>query len=181
MKNNYLISLAILTLFSFATQAETLNTSLAECANIQESSARLICFDNLAAQAVTPKVVTPTAEILESVVTKPSKSVPTAKAKALMAPAALKAADFGAEHLKKPPVAEEDLQVVFMIEKLSKDPYGRWNFTFKNGQQWKQTDSAFLKLTVGDDVVLKKGFMNAVYLKKNLPNSSKKIRVKRLK
>jgi len=176
MKNNYLISLAILTFFSFATQAETLNTSLAECANIQESSARLICFDNLAEQAVTPKAATP-----ESAVTKPSKNVPTAKAEALMAPAALKAADFGAEHLKKPPVAEEDLQVVFMIETLSKDPYGRWNFTFKNGQQWKQTDSAFLKLTVGDDVVLKKGFMNAVYLKKNLPNSSKKIRVKRLK
>lgn len=176
MKNNYLISLAILTFFSFATQAETLNTSLAECANIQESSARLICFDNLAEQAVTPKAAIP-----ESVVTEPSKSVSTTKTEALMAPAALKTADFGAEHLKKPPVAEEDLQVVFMIEKLSKDPYGRWNFTFKNGQQWKQTDSAFLKLTVGDDVVLKKGFMNAVYLKKNLPNSSKKIRVKRLK
>tara|TARA_R110000744_G_scaffold1965_12_gene7712 strand:+ start:1307 stop:1822 length:516 start_codon:yes stop_codon:yes gene_type:complete len=171
MNNNFLITLAILTLLSFTTHGETLSTSLATCTKIQENSARLICFDNLAEQAVIPK----------KVAVKPSTSAATAKVEALMAPAAVKAADFGAEHLKKPPVAEEDLQVVFMIAKLSKDHYGKWYFTFKNGQQWQQTDSAFLKLTVGDNVLLKKGFMNAVYLKKNSPNSNKKIRVKRLK
>ena len=42
-------------------------------------------------------------------------------------------------------------------------------------------DSTFLKIKLGDSVLLKKGFMNAVYLKKNQPDSNKKINIKRLK
>jgi hypothetical protein len=171
MKNNSHITLAILALLSLTANAETLNNSLSKCAKIQDGLARLVCFDNLAEQAETPV----------SVGTKPSKNVPEAKAKSVMAPAAKKVADFGVEHLKKSNVTEEDLQVVFTVEKLSKDQYGQWRITFKNGQQWKQTDSAIFRIKVGESVLLKIGFMNSVYLKRNKPYSNKKIRIKRLK
>jgi len=167
MKSNSLITLAILALLSLTARAETLNSGLVKCAKIQDSLVRLVCFDDLAEQAA-------------NVVAKPSIAT-SAKNQTLALSAATKAADFGAEHLKKSNDEAADLQVVFTIEKLSKDPYGKLRFTFSNGQQWQQTDSAFMKVNVGDSVLLKKGFLDAVYLKKNKPNSNKKIRIKRQK
>jgi hypothetical protein len=171
MKKNSIISLAILTLLSLTTKAETLNGSLTQCLKIQDNLARLVCFDDLAKKAVPPV----------NVIAKMEKNTSEAKAETTMAPTSTKVADFGAEHLATYKVAEEDLQVVLTIEQLSKDHYNKWHFTFTNGQQWQQTDNDFLKVEVGDSVLLKKGFMSAVYLKKNLPDSNRKIRVKRLK
>jgi hypothetical protein len=171
MKNNSIITLTILTLLSLTTKAETLNGSLAQCLKIQDSLARLVCFDDLAEQAVPPV----------NVIAKMDKNSPEAKAETAMAPTSTKVADFGAGHLTTYKVAEEDQQVVLIVEQLSKDHYDKWRFTFTNGQQWQQTDNDFLKIEVGDSVLLKKGFMSAIYLKKNLPDSNRKIRVKRLK
>jgi hypothetical protein len=167
MKNNAIISLTILTLLSLTTKAETLNGGLAQCLKIQDSLVRLICFDDLAEQAVPPVAV----------IAKMEKNAP----KATMALTSTKVADFGAEHLTTYKVAEEDQQIVLTVEQLSKDHYDKWRFTFTNGQQWKQTDNVFFNVEVGDSVLLKKGFMSAVYLKKNIPDSNRKIRIKRLK
>lgn len=170
MNRIYLITIAILALPSMTAQAtESLNADVAKCAKIQQDVARLACFDNMAAQVLLPSHV---ADVAKTAIKTPA---------AAPVVTATKAAEFGAEHLKKPEPAEEERQVVFIIDKLTKDPYGKWRLSFKNGQQWKQTDSAYLNIKVGDSVLLKKGFMSAVYLKKNLPNAKKKIRVKRLK
>ena len=184
MKKNSLISLAMLSLLSLTTQAETLNESLAKCTKIQDDLARLVCFDDLAKQALMSasaarqaNVTVPAAK--SSIAAIETTATPVAKAKVAVAPAAKKAAEFGAEHLKKSNVVEEDLQVVFTIAKLKKDQYGKWRFTFKNGQQWKQTDDKHLRVKVDESVLLKKGVMGAVYLKKH--GANKKIRVKRLK
>jgi hypothetical protein len=171
MKHNATITLTILTLLSLIAKAETLNDSFVQCLKIQDSLARLVCFDDLAEQAV-PSV---------NVSAKMDKNAPEAKAETAMAPTSKKVADFGAEHLTTYKVAEEDLQIVLTVEQLSKDNYDKWRFTFTNGQQWQQTDNDFLKVEVGDSVLLKKGFMSAVYLKKNRPDSNRKIRVKRFK
>ena len=171
MKNYSIITLTILTLLSLTTKAETLNGSLAQCLKIQDSLARLVCFDDLAEQAV-PAV---------NVKAKMVKNAPKTKDETTMAPTSTKVADFGAEHLTTYKVAEEDQQVVLIVEQLSKDHFDKWRFTFTNGQEWQQTDNGFLQVEVGDSVLLKKGFMSAVYLKKNLPDSNRKIRVKRLK
>ena len=175
MKNNALITLAIFVLLSSSVKAQTLDSSLVQCTKIQDSLARLVCFDDLAEQVVKSTTV----------LAKPSTKIMAAETKAVTTPATpkivSKAESFGAEHLKKSSVAEEDLQIVFTVEKISKDHYGKLRFTFKNGQQWQQTDSAFLRVKEGDSVLLKKGFMDAVYLKKNQPDSNKKIRVKRQK
>lgn len=175
MKNTALITLVTFALLSLTVQAQTLESSLVQCTKIQESSVRLVCFDDLAEQVVK----------LTAVPAKPSSKFMAAETKAVTALATpkivSKAESFGAEHLKKSNVAEEDLQIVFTVDKISKDHYGKLRFTFKNGQQWQQTDSAFLRVKVGDSVLLKKGFMDAVYLKKNQPDANKKIRVKRQK
>ena len=171
MKNNAFITLTMLALLSLTTKAATLSGNLTQCVKIQDSLARLVCFDDLAEQALLPV----------NVVVKEDKNVSEIKAKTIMAPTSTKAADFGVKHLKKPQIAKEDLQIVFTVKRLSEDQQGKLFFTFENGQQWKQTDNDYLKVKVGESVLLKKGFMSAVYLKKNLPNSNRKIRVKRLK
>jgi ribosomal protein L12E/L44/L45/RPP1/RPP2 len=170
MNRIHLITLAILALPSMTAHAtEPLKTSVLKCTKIQQDAARLACFDNMTAQALLPSNV---ADVAKTAIKTPA-AAPVATA--------TKATEFGAEHLKKPALAEKEQQVVFTVEKLTKNPYGKWRLSFKNGQQWKQTDSAYLNIKVGDSVLLKKGFMGAIYLKKNLPNAKKKIRVKRLK
>jgi hypothetical protein len=171
MKHNATITLTILTLLSLIAKAETLNDSFVQCLKIQDSLVRLVCFDDLAEQAVPPVNVS----------AKMEKNAPDAKAKTTIVSTSTKVANFGAEHLTTYKVAEEDLQIVLTVEQLSKDNYDKWRFTFTNGQQWQQTDNDFLKVEVGDSVLLKKGFMSAVYLKKNRPDSNRKIRVKRFK
>jgi hypothetical protein len=177
MKYNYLLTLAILALLSLTTQAGTSHNSLEKCAKIEDNLVRLACFDDLAQQVEVSAPV--------NIVTKSSHKVVTAKAKVktktITAPTTKKAENFGAEHLKAAEVAEEELQIVFTIEQLSKVHYGKWLFTFTNGQQWKQADSEYLKLKVGDSVMLTKGFLSAIYLKKNEPDSNRRIRVNRLK
>lgn len=171
MKKTPLLSIVCLGLASMSVNADTLDTELAKCGQVKDSLARLVCYDDLVKTASLPAV-----SKKQSIVTVPrTKTVP------VTAPIVSKEESFGAEHLKKTNVSEEDLQVVFVVEKLKKDSYGKWHFTFKNGQQWKQSDSGYFKVNVGESVILKKGVLNAVYLKKNDVESNRKIRVKRVK
>ena len=155
------ISFVCVGLVSMSVSADSLNAELAKCAKIQDSLARLVCFDDLAKMENIPLV--------------------TKKQPATANPLVNKDASFGAEHLKKTKAAEDDLQVVFVVKKLKKDQYGKWRFTFENGQQWKQSDSGYFKLKVGESVLLKKGVLDSIFLKKNDANSNRKIRVKRIK
>ena len=172
MKKNPLKSIVILSLLSLTSQAETLNEGLVKCTKVEDSLARLVCFDRLAKHSVMP---------VNSIVN--SNDVePDAKPKILAAVKVSKADSFGAEHIRKShDVEKEASKIVFEIMSLQKDPYGKYRFTFKNGQQWKQTDSNHLSVKVGESVMLKKGFLGAFYLKKNDEDVNRKIRVKRLK
>jgi len=178
MKKNPLKLIAILSLLSLTAQAETLNEGLVKCTKVEDSLARLVCFDRLAQHATVPV----------STIVKSTKAQPVAEPK-FVAPAApvapvkvSKAESFGAEHIRKShEVEEEESKIVFEIASLQKDPYGKYRFTFKNGQQWKQTDNNQLRVKVGESVLLSKGFMGSIFLKKNDTDSNKKIRVKRLK
>ena len=168
MNKTTLLSIFSIGLVSMSVTAGTLNTEFAKCSQVKDSLARLVCFDDLA------KTV--------SVSSVPNEQHSESKlAVKKVAPVASKDASFGAEHLKKTNVSEEDLQVVFVVAKLTKNQFSKWFVTFENGQQWKQTDSVYFKLKVGESVILKKGALGAVYLKKNDPESNRKIRVKRIK
>lgn len=179
MKKTPFISLVMLGLLSLTTQAETLNEGLVKCTKIQNSSARLGCFDELASTAI---VSTVTSKKSTSTVSTAKTSVTTPRSTPNFAPVAVdKVANFGLEHIEKPNKSDEDSEIVFVIASLKKDPYGKYRFTFENGQQWKQTDSSRLKVKEGESVLLKKGFMDSVFLKKNKADSNKEMRVKRLK
>ncbi len=171
MNKTTLLSIFSIGLVSMSVTAGTLNTELAKCSQVKDSLERLVCFDDLAKTAS----LSPVSEKQSSTL------VPVAKKSASIAPIVSKEENFGAEHLKKTNVSEDDLQVVFVVEKLKKDQYGKWRFTFKNGQQWKQSDSGYFKLKVGESVLLKKGVLDSIFLKKNDANSNRKIRVKRIK
>lgn len=171
MKKLALISLAFINTLSLSVSAETLKDELTQCVKIQKSLARLACFDELAKAATTPAAIgTGNKKNTSTTVT---TTVSTAKL--------AKEDSFGAEHLKKKNVSAEDLKVVFVVKSLKKNQYGKWHITFNNGQRWQQTDGIHFRIKVGESVLLKKGFMDAIYLKKNKSNSNKKIRVKRLK
>ncbi len=152
---------------SISASADSLKYQIAECAQVHDKLARLVCFDNLA-------------QVVKDSINAKKQSVSSAAA-VVKVPVVNKEESFGAEYLKKPKAAEDDLQVTFVVEKIKKDQYGNWRFTFKNGQRWKQTDSVGFSVKEGDSVILKKGFLGAVYLKKNKSDSNKKIRVKRIK
>ena len=171
MKKPPLLSIACLGLASMSANADTLETELAKCGQVKDSLARLVCFDDLVKTASLPTV-----SKKQSVVTVPrTKTVP------VTAPIVSKEESFGAEHLKKNNDTEDVQQVTLVVESLDKNHYGQWRFTFKNGQQWKQTDSGYFKLQAGESVILKKGALGAFYLKKNDIKSNRKIRVKRVK
>jgi hypothetical protein len=171
MKKTIFSTLAICTLFTLTSNAQSLNMHLEACVKIKDNSMRLNCFDKMAEQVQLP----------QNIVSKKNRLSFADKLEEPKTASTTKAEKFGAEHLKKSVTKESDLEIVFIIKSLSKDQFGTWRITFENGQLWKQTDDKFLKIKVGESVLLKKGFLNAVYLKKNQPNSNKKIRVKRLK
>ncbi|WP_085300155.1 hypothetical protein [Cognaticolwellia mytili] len=170
MKKIALISFAFMSLTSMSANADTLNAELAQCAQVKDSLARLVCFDDLVKSTKSftageqASTSTPVTQIAPVAVEKTDKE-----------------ASFGAEHLKKSNIPESERQIVFTVEKLTKDQYGQLRFTFKNGQQWKQTDGSHFRVKEGESVLLIKGMLNSIYLKKNITSSNKKIRVKRLK
>lgn len=173
MKKITFISLACAGLTTLSVSADTLTTQLAQCAQVQDSLARLVCYDDLVKAASLPSV----SKKQTVIVSKESKKSSVPSSSAVLS----KEASFGAEHLNNKNVSEEDLQVVFTVDKVKKDQHGKWRFTFKNGQQWKQTDDSYFKVKAGESVLLKKGVLDAIYLKKNDSNSNRKIRVKRVK
>ncbi|SEL32165.1 hypothetical protein SAMN05216262_10937 [Colwellia chukchiensis] len=150
-------------LFAMAAQASTITEQLGNCRKITANVARLACFDQLANQVAA--VATAAAD---------SDSLTTAKPRDVEM--------FGAKQLKKsPPETESRPQVIFTVKTFKYDPYGKLRFTFENGQQWQQTDSHPFKVKVGESLLLQKGVLDAVYLKKNQAGAKRKIRVKRLK
>lgn len=171
------MSLALLVLTSLTAHSalsEDLSLALKKCGAIDNDIARLVCFDEL--------VESHQKKIKQYASDTVSKSVVQQVAPSTQPTVEDKVAKFGAQHLKKTPEEDQqDNEVTFTVAKLTKDPYKRWYITFENGQRWKQTDESKLRIKVGDSVILTKGFMSAVYLKKNTEDAKRRIRVKRLK
>jgi len=137
----------------FAEQTD-LAVKVKSCSKINDSQARLSCFDELS--------------------NKPSKTV--------QAELTTQQEDaFAKGHVKKTDeeLAKEINSITLTISKVSKALRGELKITFSNGQKWLQKDGHKMKLKVGETVTLQKGALGSVYLKK--ANSKKRIKVKRLK
>jgi LytS/YehU family sensor histidine kinase len=170
-------------MFVSVAHGKTLDTKLIECTEITDSLARLVCFDTLATTVIA-KVGTAKENTAAELAATPSL-VPGSTPIFVDKQAAVKTdnvAMFGAEHLKKSAVdTKESQQITAVVAKVKKNHYDQLLLTFENGQAWKQTDNSWFKLALGQSVILTKGVMGAVYLKKADGSSNKKIRVKRIK
>jgi hypothetical protein len=87
---------------------------------------------------------------------------------------------FAKQHLAKTAEekAKEINEITASITKLTKLIRGEYKITLDNNQQWQQKDTTRISLKVGQKIVLMKGSLGSVYLKKE--GTSKRIRVRRL-
>ena len=167
--------------------AADLSTQLLACSEQSDSLKRLVCFDAIASkvkagggdvksgQSTPVKTAAQTAPVNAVAVT----PTPAAVEKTHAAQTTRQSAEdiFGKESLKKLDVVDE---VRFVVKSASLSLRKKWRFTFENGQKWEQKDSdKFAKFEAGDEVIIKRGVMNAFYLKK--PDANRTIRVKRVK
>ena len=187
---------SVLLLIAGSVSAADLPSQLQQCSKENDSLKRLMCFDQLALKASSEKTVEKSgltspvveveqpaketvaeAEVVASAKTKATTTATPIAKEAIAAPSKSAQDIFGQESIRKMDVVNE---VSFTIKKASLSLRKKWRFTFDNGQQWEQKDSdKFAKFKSGDEVTIKRGLMNAFYLKKK--DANRTIRVKRLK
>ena len=158
--------------------------NLLKCAEKKDSLVRLLCYDDIAKGLVKSEVAStynavPSGSIASnSVVNK----VPKANMSSVQKPPVLSQENqFGSEGLtsKNKQSTEELSQLVTTIKSIKKTVYEQWNIVFDNDQVWKQVGSDYIRLAVGDEVVVSKGALGSYKLKK--AGSNRSIRVKRSK
>jgi len=192
MNKKQFFATSLVALLAFNTHADSLN-DLQKCAATKDSLTRLVCYDQvmkvLNGAQIPQSVVNKQVKQQISVrATEPAKTVDSAaplrpvSSKAIVVKqTTTKDEDFGQEHLAKTTAEKnnEIKEVVFVVKTAKQTARDLWLITFENGQVWKQSDSKYIKLSAGDNVVLSKGMLGAIYLKKDQKN--RKIRVKRQK
>jgi len=192
MNKKQLFATSLVALLAFNTQADSLS-DLQKCAATKDSLTRLVCYDQVmkvlnGAQISQPVVNKQVEQQVSVRATEPAKTVdsdvslrPVNSKAIVVKQTTTKAEDFGQEHLAKTAAEKnnEIKEVVFVVKTAKQTGRDVWLITFENGQVWKQSDSKYIKLSAGDNVVLSKGMLGAIYLKKEQQN--RKIRVKRQK
>jgi hypothetical protein len=190
--NNIRKYAGLLACFSTFGMTQSLQSDLLDCAQINDSLQRLVCYDNLAKKAQLKTVnkpnkhsnkpevaVSPSLPAQQKKVVLPTQLVAelpiasdTSKAKPLVSAAE----NFGQENKKSP----KDLinQIQGKIVKVTKSAYGEQIITLDNGQVWRQTDSVRLKLVEGQSVTIKRGALGSFFISKE--NANKRIRAKRV-
>ena len=170
--------------------AQPISEALKQCAMITSNNERLVCFDKLAkshdhikkfkqdlnkSNQITKSANTQTIEPLVTVKPQINKSPileDKKTTKTLLA-------NFGREHIKSKEVQEFD-KVEFIIKSAKLSLRKQWRLTFQNGQVWHAAEVVKgLKFKKGDVVVIRRGVLNAFYIKKK--GSKRSIRVKRIK
>lgn len=188
----YSYKLAVLTLSLFtigAVSASSFNDDLITCQKIKTDAVRLACYDQLAISlqdtphqvANKDNVSMPSKVDMSKVDTSKVDTTGASQLAASTAELTTQEQAFGANHIKSKnkDQTQQDKVFEFEVAEIKKDPLGKLKFYFTNGQRWKQSDTSRLNVKKGDHVILKEGFLGAIYLKKM--NSNKKIRVKRVK
>ncbi|WP_448212368.1 hypothetical protein [Colwellia sp. MEBiC06753] len=180
----------MLTLCSWSVFAQqSLETALLACQGQQDSLQRLVCYDKVVESLTAKTADDVTLEAKESVGKNIQASPQVEQAKAaditpkevLTEPTVTQQAGsaqaiFGQEQKHIDSVDE----VEFVVKSAKQNLRKKWQFEFENGQQWEQKDTEkFVKYASGDVVIIKRGVMNAFYLKKT--DTNRTIRVKRIK
>ncbi len=196
---------AALALFFITASAQAdIHQSLLDCKQLTDNSARLSCYDRLAAtfgsQAASAGVAVPGTAVPGAAVpgavasgtavpgaVASGTAVPEAAAPA-SAPAAVVAtpatvapsaevieADFGKTQ-SRPSDQVEQLQAT--VKSLSRNKMRKMLITLENGHTWRQTEDDSIQLKAGDSVTIEKASFGSFLLSKT--GTNRKVRVKRV-
>ncbi len=164
-------------------QESNFELELQRCSQVNADSLRLTCFDKLVVE-----LSSATGIEKDKVVNSETSSVKITTENVVSAqevnevPVVTKQQvdDFAKHQVEK--TEEEKLgqitEITASITKLKKLIRGEYQITLDNEQLWQQKGDTKISLKVGQRVVLTKGSLGAVYLKKESTN--KRIRVRRL-
>ncbi|RUO63588.1 type VI secretion system-associated protein TagO [Pseudidiomarina insulisalsae] len=133
---------------------------LKACASIENPLQRLVCYDKLAA-----------GQSVEAPAAQRSNTQPAAVSER---PQRNPEDQFGL-----PETNDADDTIYVSLQKVEKDPYGKWIIYLTNGQVWKQTDSQTYQLPLDADYHIERGVLNGFFLGREGLN--KRIKVRRIK
>ncbi|MGM0907356.1 MAG: hypothetical protein ACQEVQ_12550 [Pseudomonadota bacterium] len=160
------------TLFIIAGAAGAQQETMKQCAAIEDSLERLVCYDNLAKrQQGEPQE---------------KKARGKAKAEEMKAKAKQRGEqsdnaseqNFGMEHKGSKNNTIERLEVEVASKK--QDPYKKWQIELTNGQVWKQTDSrGYFSWDDDDTYYIERGALNSFFFGRE--GSNRRLRVQRIK
>ena len=176
---------AALALFFITASAQAdIHQSLLDCKQLTDNSARLSCYDRLAAtfgsQAASADVAVPGAVASGTAV--PEAAAPASAPAAVVATPATVApsaevieADFGKTQ-SRPSDQVEQLQAT--VKSLSRNKMRKMLITLENGHIWRQTEDDSIQLKAGDSVTIEKASFGSFLLSKT--GTNRKVRVKRV-
>ncbi|WP_448554196.1 hypothetical protein [Thalassotalea montiporae] len=176
-KITLMLSLVFISLTASANPSHSLKAQLLTCQSETDSLKRLVCYDGVA-KSLSSELPTKQPEVnTDKVPAATSESVLAAPARKSPKIVQVDAEDiFGQEAKFKSSQVDE---VRFVIKSVTLSKRKKWRFVFENGQKWEQKDTdRFAKFVAGQEVIIKRGVMNAFYLKK--PDANRTIRVKRI-
>lgn len=181
---------AALALFFITTGAKAdIHQSLLDCKQLTDNSARLSCYDRLAAtfvsQEASAAVAVPSTAVSGAAApgaAAPEAAVPASAPAAVVATPATAtpsaeviAADFGKTQ-SRPSDQVEQLQAT--VKSLSRNKMRKLLITLENGHTWRQTEDDSIQLKAGDSVTIEKASFGSFLLSKT--GTNRKVRVKRV-
>ena len=175
---------AALALFFITTGAKAdIHQSLLDCKQLTDNSARLSCYDRLAATFVSQEasavVAVPSTAVSGAVA--PETAAPASAPSVVATPATATpsaeviAADFGKTQ-SRPSDQVEQLQAT--VKSLSRNKMRKLLITLENGHTWRQTEDDSIQLKAGDSVTIEKASFGSFLLSKT--GTNRKVRVKRV-
>ncbi|MFT4993068.1 MAG: hypothetical protein ACI965_000085 [Paraglaciecola sp.] len=181
--NKTTLVICSLLLMTGLAQAQSIREALINCSQENDSLKRLVCYDRLAAEPnlllapAPPQEAKTSASERQAKTRSPALTQPTPMRPDIPEKATIAADDFGMEHKNKLENAQDKIYAQLTV--INKDPYKKLLLTLDNGQRWKQTDSVFLRLRVGEQVYVERGALGSFFLSKDGKN--RRLRVKRIK
>ncbi|MEP1553217.1 MAG: hypothetical protein ABJJ44_07155 [Paraglaciecola sp.] len=155
---------ALLFIVSFTASSNELINNLQHCKQVENALERLVCFDKVSKNLpTTNQELKPIAGVEPP---PPIKQQPKLKDENKQ---------FGVEH--KADTSDLPATISAVITSVKLGPYKKYVIQLDNGHIWKQTDDKRLKLSKGDNVIIKRGALNSFFIEKDGMNT--RIRVKR--
>ncbi len=147
--------------FSGMAQSDSINEAVNQCAQIENSLKRLVCYDKVAGK-------------IDNYQQQAFSEVPAAAGEADYAPDDA----FGMEITAKRKLAKID-SLVSTVTKKDKNISRELVLTLENGQVWKQLGDEYFKVDIGDEVTIQRASLGSFLL--TVEGKNQRLRVKRLK